>query len=179
MWTKVEGEGLRHCVASERPIWFTTSNTVSSDDLDSAIKASFFPSDPLLVRRLEAEKFLLEKPSGQTWELLSSMIYRICNGVSLNFHLSDELKEELIHEAFTQTLTKIRRGKLIFNPGRAPAFNLLTTAIFRIMYSIKNKEKRDRDKRAMLVDQLLNGSALPDLDSIRVSRSLIANAIKP
>jgi len=176
LWTRCgDSDVLEHCVASTKLYRFTsTSGIVGSQDLDGAIKASFYPLDTILVQRLVADNYQCEIPTADSWRDLTSMIYKICCGVALNFRPpNDDIKDELIHEAFTHTLIKIRRGKLRFDPGRAPAFNLLTTTIFRIMYSIKNKEKRDRDHRSHLVERLLSGASLPDLNSIRVSKSLI------
>lgn len=181
LWTRISPGRAEHCVASSKPHRFVSvDGIIDPQDLNRATRASFFPLDTLVSRQLSAENFTLERSKDETWEKLSSMIYKICCGVSLNFHLhSDDLKDELVHEAFSHILTKIRRGKLIFTPGKAPPFNLLTTAIFRVMYSIKNKEKRDRDRRSQFVEQLMSGASLPELNSINISRSLIGyGAIK-
>jgi hypothetical protein len=176
LWTRSDGDDrLTHRVASIMPYEFVSiDGIIVPKDLDNAIKASFYPSDIILVRKLAANNFHCEIPATETWERLTSMIHKICCGVVLNFRPpSDDVKNELVQEAFTHTLTKIHRGKLKFTPGKAPPFNLLTTAIFRIMYSIKNKEKRDRDHRSRLVEQLMHGAKLPELNSIRVSQSLV------
>jgi len=139
-----------------------------------------YPLDVSLARQLLHDKFLFEKPILHNWDKLSTMIYKICCGVVLNFRPpSEDCKNELVHEAFTTILMKIRRGKLIFDSNRpSPPFNLLTTAIFRVMYSIKNKEKREREHKSELINKMIVGTDLPNLNSIRVSRSLVAHAEK-
>jgi len=169
---------LKHCVASTQQYSFTADNDIiSAHDLNNATKASFYPLDLTLAHRLVDDNYTHEVPIEESWHGLTSMVYKICCGVALNFRPpNDDVKNELIQEAFAHTLTKIHRNKLRMEPGRAPAFNLLTTAIFRIMYSIKNKEKRNRDHKSQLVEQLVCGNKLPDFNSIRVSKSLIGHA---
>ena len=126
------------------------------------------------MRRAVSLGYIGETPIEESWLQLSSMIYKICFGITLHFHPpNDDVRDELAHEALAHTLIKIRRRKLKFTPGLAPPFNLLTTAIFRIMFSIKNKEKRDRDQRSRLADQLMHDAKLPDLNSLNVTKSLI------
>lgn len=79
----------------------------------------------------------------KSWDELCSMIYRICEGISVHFNPRDEEEQmDLIHETFTQTLAKIQDGRLKFKPGKAPVFNLLTTTIIRQLYSLMNKRNR-------------------------------------
>lgn len=77
------------------------------------------------------------------WDQMCSMIFKICEGVARHFHppTPDEHQEHA-HDAFIMTIDKIKSGKLKFDPGRAPVFNLLTTTIFRHLYSKMNKETR-------------------------------------
>lgn len=77
------------------------------------------------------------------WQRLSEQLYDMCYRISIRFRpKSEDEHMELTHEAFISTLTKIKNGKLVFEPGRAPVFNLLTTTIFRHLYSLKNRNKR-------------------------------------
>lgn len=174
LWTKREDSTLLHWVTTTSPYKFAShGGNVEICDLNNAIRASFYPLDVVLVRQASSDNYQCEVPAQISWDELTAMIYKVCCGVVLNFRPpSGDIRDELIHEAFTHTLTKIQRGRLKFTPGRAPVFNLLTTTIFRIMYSIKNKEKRTRDHRSHLVEQLLDNAPLPDLNSIKVSQSL-------
>lgn len=179
LWSKFgENDEIIHWVATSDPFKFiSVDGIVHSDDLNMAIKSSFASVDVYLLQNLCSNKFVQEIPIEESWEALSRMVYDICSGVALNFYpANEEIKNELIHDAFTQVLSKIKHGKLEFTPGQAPPFNLLTTAIFRIMYSIKNKEKRDKDKRNIFVDDMVNGGGkLPNFKSIEVSKSLLGN----
>ena len=91
-----------------------------------------------------------------SWERLLDQIYLMCIGISMKFrHRNDEERSELAHEAFVQTINKIKSGHLTFD-DRAPVFNLLTTTIFRHMYSIKNKDTRRRMSHVKLVTKTLS-----------------------
>ena len=87
----------------------------------------------------------LESEDPKSWEELAGYVYKICNGVAVHFNPKDEEEHaELAHETFVLTIEKIKSRKLVFEPGRAPVFNLLTTTIFRHLYSLKNKDNRRR-----------------------------------
>jgi len=90
----------------------------------------------------------LETDSTISWNSLAISIYKVCGGVVTQFHpQSEDERNELIHHAYATTLGRIKEKKLTFTPGRAPVFNLLTTTIFRCLYSFKTAEKRRRNKR--------------------------------
>jgi len=77
-----------------------------------------------------------------SWERLLDQIYMMCKGISTKFHpKNDEEHADLAHEAFVLTIAKIKDGRLTFD-DRAPVFNLLTTTIFRHLYSLKNRDSR-------------------------------------
>ena len=81
--------------------------------------------------------------SSVDWEKLSSSVYKICFGVAMNFKPANpEEHSELAHEVFVPTLEKIKNKKLLFVKGKAPVFNLLTTAIIRHLFSLKTRESR-------------------------------------
>lgn len=81
-----------------------------------------------------------------SWDGLSERIYRICGGVATKFHPnSEEEYIEHVHDAWETTMNKIKNGKLKFTKGRAPVFNLVTTTIFRILYTKMNKAKKQRE----------------------------------
>lgn len=91
-----------------------------------------------------------------SWHSLSCGVYKICQGVARNFRPRDEEEHcELAQDAFSATIAKINNGKLTFEPGRAPVFNLLTTAIRYHMLNMKNKDKRRRDHLAKYRQRLL------------------------
>lgn len=81
------------------------------------------------------------------WDQINSMVYKMCSGIATHFNpRSEDEHQEHVHDAYMLTIEKIRNGKLKFTPGRAPVFNLLTTTIFRQLYSKMNKEKRRRNR---------------------------------
>jgi hypothetical protein len=91
------------------------------------------------------------------WSKMSDMIYQMCGGIATHFNpATQEIHEEHTHDAFMLTIEKIRLGKLRFEPGRAPVFNLLTTTIFRHLYSKMNKEKRRKTHHAKYIEKFIN-----------------------
>ena len=90
------------------------------------------------------------------WEQMSERIYLICCGIATKFNpKSDEEYNEHVHDAFLQTMDKIKKGKLKFTPGRAPVFNLITTTIYRILYSKMNKLKKHNDHMRKYATQVI------------------------
>ena len=65
---------------------------------------------------------------------------------------------ELSNEALLQVTNKLVSYKLVYTPGLAPVFNLLTTTIHRCMYSIMNRRKTQRLGMQKFVDQVQSGS---------------------
>lgn len=87
----------------------------------------------------------LKDENPESWKELTGYVYKICKGVAVHFNPKDEEEHmELCHETFVLTIEKIKSRKLVFEAGRAPVFNLLTTTIFRHLYSLKNKDNRRR-----------------------------------
>ena len=105
--------------------------------------------------------WLNDKTNVEAWQKLQEGIYKICYGVAIHFHPRDEDEHnELAHEAFILTIAKISDGRLTFIPGKAPVFNLLTTTIFRHLYSKMNKDSRRRVVMANFKKEL-EGSSEP------------------
>ena len=88
----------------------------------------------------------LDTKQDNAWEEVSHRIYRICGGVATKFNpRNEEEHQEHVHDAWYQTMDKIKSGKLRFTKGRAPVFNLITTTVFRILYSKMNRQKKQRE----------------------------------
>lgn len=103
-------------------------------------------------------RWLSEHDKG-AWDKLLEGIYKICYGVAVHFHPHDEDEHnELAHEAFVLTVAKINDGRLKFTPGRAPVFNLLTTTVFRHLYSKMNKDSRRKIVMANFKQQFADES---------------------
>jgi len=80
------------------------------------------------------------------WERVGVLVFRICEGVARRFHPRDEDEFcEHVQDAFVVVLDKIGSGRLCFEPGRAPVFNLVTTTVFRVLFSKMNKLRRGRE----------------------------------
>ena len=90
------------------------------------------------------------------WEEVSNRIYQICCGIATHFNPRDEDEhQDHVHDAFLQTLEKIKSGKLKFIRGKAPVFNLVTTTIFRILYSKMNRQKKQREHQKRYIYQFV------------------------
>jgi len=115
----------------------------------------------------ELEKYWdhwLKNDDPESWEKLQSDVYKICQGVAVRFNPKDEEEHmELAHHTFVMTIDKIKRRKLVFEAGRAPVFNLLTTTIFRHLYSLMNK--KNRRKKLLMTKYLLRPGILDGLVS--------------
>jgi len=86
-----------------------------------------------------------EEPEAESWHSMISDVWRICQGISSKFNnQSEDDRLDLIDDALTQVSVKIKSMKLVYIPGKAPVFNLLTTTIYRIIYSILNKKTKTR-----------------------------------
>lgn len=130
----------------------------------------------------------LEHGDDRSWCKLQQFVYRICQGVAVKFNpKSEEEHSELTHETFALTIEKIRSKKLIFTPGRAPVFNLLTTTIHRHLYSLMNKQNRRRKlllgryalKPKCVFAAGLDGSVIRHPDSAQIFSGLAAQAENP
>lgn len=125
----------------------------------------------------------LEHSDDESWHNLQNMVYLICQGVAVKFGpKNDEEHADLTHETFILTVEKIKNGKLVFTPGRAPVFNLLTTTIHRHLFSLMNK--RNRQKRLLLTKYALkprfvkasgiDGTDVRHPDSVRLMSSVMS-----
>lgn len=168
LWKKQLTPGrVVHAISSDPPIYF---DTLSEVNLETPINYS-----DKVAEQLRLDNYVPDVPVTTSWDQLVSTIYSICLGLSLKFNpRTDEERSDLAHEALEATLKKISRGKLTFTAGRASVFNLLTTAIIRIMYSIKNKESRRRHNQSKFADEIIKGGRLPHLRSLMVSRSSVS-----
>jgi hypothetical protein len=170
-----------HCIATAEPIFFETIDGIIDGPLlagdrsmqireieaeltlhsDSPIHR--LDTDPFaqmrLTEQLLADEYFKELPTLQTWTATTIDVNKICNGIATRFkQKSDEEKSELSHETFLQVATKMRRYKLVFTPGMAPVFNLLTTTIYRCMCSIMNRRKSQREGLHKLIKDAKDGT---------------------
>lgn len=163
LWTKVidETRGKKnlpnpmnqlkmHCIATATPVYFSSDCGVMSLDIDnlcllSDFKLNPFNHDSTTISELIAENYILELPTEQTWHAVLNDVNKMCDGIAAKFNQPNEEEHaELANEALVQVAKKLATKKLVYTPGRAPVFNLLTTTIMRCMYSIMNKRTNQR-----------------------------------
>ena len=74
------------------------------------------------------------------------------------FNLDQSIKCDAQAEAMVHVIRKLREDKLKFCPGKAPAFNLLTTTIYRLICSYLSKISRQNERDKQLVQDAYRGA---------------------
>lgn len=122
-----------------------------------------------IINFLKNEGYFKERPVKTTWHAMLCDINKMCLGIAINFNFQiEEETNDLADEALLQVINKLKRGKLIYKPGKAPVFNLLTTTIYRCMYSIMNRRNNKKNGLNKLLEDAQRG-VLPIIGrSIRV-----------
>ena len=148
------GHSVRlHCVGIDRGIFIITNGgeieITYADDMrlcqlpydapaDVFINAEVF--DPTDITNFGYRR---ERPAKDSWDDILEDIFKMCNGIAMRFNMpTAEDRDELASEAALQVIRKLKSRKLTYTPGRAPVFNLLTTTIYRCMFSALSKEQR-------------------------------------
>jgi hypothetical protein len=155
LWTNLLGSkdafkcGMRiHCLQADNIILFRTTNLKSEKLYSLGV-----PGESCSSEYLTKCGFIRESPSKDSWNSLIADVGKICTGISYSFTLREDEYSDLAHDALICVINKITRKKLVYVPGQAPVFNLLTTAIKRICFSQLNKRtKRMRDNSKLLED---------------------------
>lgn len=118
--------------------------------------------------KIEQKGYFKEIPVVESWHYMLRDISKICEGISKRFNLpSADDREELAQDALLQVTKKLSDSKLVYTPGRASVFNLLTTTIFRCMYSRLNKTKKQQQNVQKLVDGVASGAIHHNTRSLR------------
>ncbi len=148
-----------HCIAFATPIYFDSLNGSCSVSIEEYLTIANLTSDspfhqhdnPLVqqlevIPELKASGYILEIPTRNSWHLVLSDINKICAGIAMKFKpRNEDERQELVNDAIVQVMQKLVTYKLVYRPGLAPVFNLLTTTIHRILYSIMNKRRDQRE----------------------------------
>jgi len=121
-----------------------------------------------LVPRLTREGYIHERPVNESWRLVIRDVENTCQGVARKFKMTEEDRADMVQEAVTQLIRKLRQEKLVYRPGKAPVFNLLTTTIHRCMYSVLNKSCRTRRSNGKLISDLRAGIVPKQYRSFRI-----------
>ena len=172
-----------HCIALPNPIYFASydgkvkEDTITgsngephklglpSADLSLLCDSEYFDWDNIftqqqvIVPQLVSSGYVLEIPTEISWHAMLGDIDKMCQGIAVRFKQpSEEEQLELANEALLQVTNKLISYKLVYTPGLAPVFNLLTTTIHRCMYSIMNRRKTQRQGMQKFKDQVQSGS---------------------
>lgn len=140
---------------------------VSSDHPNLAVKDDVFFQQKTLIPELLQNGFHQEIPQQTSWQRMLSDIRKMCVGIAMKFNLRDEELNDLAGDAYMQVINKLINNKLVYTPGRAPVFNLLTTTIYRCMYSIMNRRKNQREGLSKLLSMMQSGHTPSSNRSLR------------
>lgn len=122
-----------------------------------------------ISQELQRIGYILEVETEKSWHKMLDDINKMCIGIANKFNQpSEEDRNELANEALYQVLRKLTKGRLVYTPGKAPVFNLLTTTIHRCMFSIMNKRSNQRNGMHKLFEALKSGSIPTNQRSFRI-----------
>jgi hypothetical protein len=166
-----------HCLALKNPVSFQTTagkvqtacGVTPNDKVWTG--ANEIETDEAIVAQLRSDGFYQEIMANTAWHSMLTDINNMCMGIATKFRqASEEETNDLANEALSLVTLKLIRKKLVYIPGKAPVFNLLTTTIYRCIYSILNKRKNQREGFQKLVDSMQRGR-LPNHRSFRIGTS--------
>lgn len=186
-----------HCIALSKPIYFSSNDGIlqsgvvhtkngprehplPSEKVISLLSNSWlhdltnpFVQRDYVIPHLLREGYIKESLIETSWHAILIDVNNICYGIAMRFKLSSpEETSDLANEALIQVTNKIKNHKLVYSPGRAPVFNLLTTTIYRIMYSIMNKRKNQK-KGIQKLKADVQAGIVPQFTQSRKARSAI------
>ena len=159
-----------HCLALPIPIFFKSRNniitgryrlcnissktpftldkrlfTLDNVFMGNALKHNMFKQMHDVIPKLLAEGYIKEQSTSASWHNLLADIGKMCTGISMRFNrLNDDEYSDLSNDALLQVINKLVNNRLVYTPGRAPVFNLLTTTIHRCMFSLLNKKNSQK-----------------------------------
>lgn len=140
---------------------------------ENKLKKSAIPRQQI-ISMLENDGYILENDVTDNWNNLLTDINKICLGIATKFHQkTSEEMNDLANEALIQVLNKLVSNKLVYTPGRAPVFNLLTTTIHRCMFSIMNKRKNQKEGLNRLLHDAQAGTLPQTNRSLRLQTHTI------
>jgi hypothetical protein len=113
--------------------------------MGNALRNNMFKQQLDVIPKLLAEGYIKEQPTSTSWHDLLADIGKMCTGISMRFNLlNDDEYSDLSNDALLQVINKLVNNRLVYTPGRAPVFNLLTTTIHRCMFSLLNKKNSQK-----------------------------------
>lgn len=130
-------------------------------------KCNFTTDATICQEYCRKHDYYYEQPTDTSWKEILEAADMICYGIAIKFRQkTEEESRDLSSEALIQIINKLKNGKLSYTPGKAPVFNLLTTTIYRCMFTIMNKRTAQREHQQKLI-QAANNKALPELHSFK------------
>lgn len=174
-----------HCILAGNPHYFTSFNGVVQEyateiHLNNQGNYTTQPvrlqditittnNDPNIIQTIINDEYLLEYNTKDSWNSMLEDINKMCLGIATRFHQkTQEEMNDLANEALLQVINKLATNRLVYTPGRAPVFNLLTTTIHRCMYSIMNKRKNHKEGLNRLLNDAQAGSLPQTNRSLRL-----------
>lgn len=183
----------KHCLALKTPFFFETHEGKPTELIVSTGSSLLDPPtyrlehvENVLARPLDVVKsdkvehgqllddlvalgYERDIPTDISWHAMLEDIRKICNGIVTKFRMrSEEEQADLASDALLQITNKLVTGRLVYMPGRAPVFNLLTTTTYRIIYSILNKKNSQKESIRKFIDDAAAGVLPKAGRSIRV-----------
>lgn len=166
-----------HCIGLGRGIFVVTDAGDVSISYTDEMRICKLPYEtaPELLRDaepfdptdIENHDYRRERPARESWDAVLQDIYKMCHGIAMRFRLSNEEdRNELANEAALQVIRKLKAGKLVYTPGRAPVFNLLTTTIHRCMYSALSRDQRRLRNAKAYAEEIKAQHAQPGPQSV-------------
>ena len=156
-----------HCLILPDPIFFETTDGVIPDDIQNKLRFidneygqeyTKLPQYTEDVDKLLSDDYILENTEIHSWHCMLNDIDMMCRGIATKFNFTnEEEKTDFANDALLQITNKLKRKKLVYIPGKAPVFNLLTTTIYRCMYSIINRRNSQKKNIGKLVEDMKNG----------------------
>lgn len=160
-WGYSQSQHREHCVhLNGQPIYFRTTQDIITTppykiENGKCVECQLPPpteADKIILLKNIPNGYITEEPIHQSWHKLSIEVFKICSGIVVKFNQkTEEEKSDLENELFTEVMKKIKAKKIIYTPGRAPVFNLLTTTIYRIGYSVMNRRNIQKKHMANYV----------------------------
>lgn len=174
-----------HCILSEHPHYFTSfggshqefATKIHHDSEHNYITTPVRLQDIEIIKtdKMEIKEtivqdgYILESDTAESWDSILIDINKMCLGIATRFHQkTTEEMNDLANEALLQVINKLVTNRLVYTPGRAPVFNLLTTTIHRCMYSIMNKRKNQKEGLNRLLHDAQTGSLPQTHRSLRL-----------
>lgn len=114
-------------------------------------------ADRVTHQKLLEDGYYLEPTERFAWERLFLEVKKMCEGISRKFSVEPDTRMEIEQEALVMVVEKMYLKKIRYEPGLAPVFNFLTTAIHRCIYNHLRKSSRYSRQMHELQERMNSG----------------------